>query len=178
VAANVAAGDAARRDRAGQPIRAGHRDDCRRYESGAPEDPKTGSQDQEASSGRADSSPRAACPGEAEPSGWHHDTGRWHRHTAVAQSRAVPDPVQARVVGRCQPAVRVRQPRFPQEPAVGQEGGDVPEPHVPRLHLCRHRPLCDVVAFQEAEAALQDTVPCRGTADTAQVPGQSRHRAR
>jgi hypothetical protein len=80
VAANVAAGDAARRDhardRAGQPVRAGHRDDCQRYESGAPEDPKTGSQDQEAGGGRADTTPRAACPREAEPSGWRCDTGR------------------------------------------------------------------------------------------------------
>jgi hypothetical protein len=176
VATNVAAGDAARRDRArdraGQPVRAGHRDGRRRYESGAPKDPETGSQDQEAGGGRADASPRAACPGEAEPSGWRRDTGRRRRHAAVAQPRAVPDPVQARVAGRRRPAVRVRQPRLPQEPAVGKEGGDVPEPHVPRLHLCRHRPVRDAVAFQEAEAALQDAVPGRGPADAAQVPGQ------
>jgi hypothetical protein len=80
VAANVAASDATRRDRArdrvGQPVRAGHRDGCRRYESGAPEDPETGSQDQEAGGGRADASPCVAWPGEAEPSGWHRDTGR------------------------------------------------------------------------------------------------------
>jgi hypothetical protein len=55
VAANVAVADAAQRDRArdraGQPVRAGHRDSCRRYKSGAPEDPETGSQDLEAGGG-------------------------------------------------------------------------------------------------------------------------------
>jgi hypothetical protein len=104
--------------------------------------------------------------------------GALTRHAAVAQPRAVPDPVQARVVSHRRPAVRVCQSRFPQEPTVGQEGGDVSELHVPRLHLCRHRLVRDVVAFQEAEVALQDAVPCRGPADAAQVPGQSHHRVR
>lgn len=180
MAANVAASDAARRDRArdraGQPVRAGHRHGGRRGESGAPEDPETGSQDQEAcGGGGANAPPRAACPGEAEPSGWRRDALRRRRHAAVARPRAVPDPVQARVAGRRRPAVGVRQPRLPEEPAVGQEDGDVPEPRVPRLHLRRrkHRRVRDAVAFQEAEAVLQDAVPGRsGAADAAQVPGE------
>ena len=183
VAANVPSGDAARRDRArdraGQPVRAGHRHGGRRYESGAPEDPETDSQDQEAGGG-ADAPPRAACPGEAEPSGRRRDALRRRRHAAVARPRAVPDPVQARVAGRGRgrrrPAVGVRQPRLPEEPPLGQEGGDVPEPRVPRLHLRRrkHRRVRDAVAFQEAEAVLHDAVPGRGAgaADAAQVPCQ------
>jgi len=181
VAANVAAGDAARRDRArdraGQPVRAGHRDGGRRYESGAPEDPETGSQDQEScGGGGANAPPRAACPGEAEPSVEGRRIIPGLAVAAEARPRAVPDPVQARVAaGRRRPAVGVRQPRLPEEPAVGQEDGDVPEPRVPRLHLRRrkHRRVRDAVAFQEAEAVLQDAVPGRsGAADAAQVPGE------
>ncbi|KAG0529773.1 hypothetical protein BDA96_05G125800 [Sorghum bicolor] len=187
VVANVPSGDAARpdraRDRAGQPIREGHRDGGRRYESRAPEDPKTGSQDQEAHGGggaRADAPPCPSCPREAQPLRWRRNALRRCRHAAVARPRAVPDPVQAHVAGRGRghrrPAVGVGQPHIPEEPPLGQEGGDVPEPRVPRLHLGRrkHLRVRDAVAFQEAEAVLQDAVPGHGAsaADAAQVPGQ------